>query len=154
MIYAIVSIISMSFIRRIDGMDKDHMSKLKRGIVGAFVRIMPIVIFTIMASISFGNEWAVYVSGAVLGIAVSASLQEKYKGWEKFDLNQLGRFWPVMLIYATMCIYSPVLSASGVASCLLAGLLRPALDRLNVRNYTVHCEYAEGALMALPFLFI
>ncbi len=144
--------ILMAFIRRIDGQDK-HL-KTDRVLIGFVVRSAPVVVFAIMCGFMFDMDCQGYAMGAIVGGFVSIGLQMPYHDWKEYSLTQTFRMWPSMLGFAVTCLQSVSFALIGVVACLLAGLIRPTLERRSVTNYTVYSEYAEGALMCLPFFVV
>lgn len=148
----IYAAILMAFIRRIDGQDKPL--RTDRVLIGFVVRSFPVALFALMCGLMSDMDWRGYAMGATVGGAVSVGLQMQYRKWEELSLYQVFRMWPSMLGFAVTCLQSVSFSLVGVVACFLAGLVRPVLDRRSVANYTVYSEYAEGALMCMPFFVV
>lgn len=168
MIYALLSVLAFSLLRRLDGIKKENWTVWwsfalfdrfdieigLKSLTGAFVRVLPVIIFMALLCHNFGYNWSTFGFGVVSGALISISMQMKYVGWSKFDMAQIGHFYLAIFGYALLCIYSIDLSAAGALCCILAGLSRPVLDSLDVHRYTVYSEFIEGGLLIAPFAII
>lgn len=168
MIYAILAIIASAWLRRFDGVDKDHWPFWKRFVIfnrynveigwkslaGFSTRSLPIVIVTLLFCYSFGFNPLNISLGILSGSLISGSLQMKYTGWENLTVYQAFHFWLGMAAYGLLAHHSLELAIVGVGSCLAAGMIRPWLDSYRIKNYTVYSEFSEGALLVMPFIVL
>ena len=145
------------FLRRVDGMNRDDWPEHYQ-ILSAFAVRLFMVISGALAALMYinGSEYITIAMCLLFGGAVAISMQMDLKDWTDLNAKQILHYGVGIAGYFMLMIMSQnfIVLLVGLICLSLAGLSYPVLHRMNVKNYTVYCEFFSGCMHIAPLFLM